>query len=72
MRFGSVFCGACGHYCNFKEGLMNIKEISNKITVGNGKTMTATKVVGLKCKVIQLDGSSLDVTLYAVKYVLDL
>jgi hypothetical protein len=48
---------------------MNVKEICDKITVGNGKTMTATKVWDLKCKVIQLDGSSLDVTLYEVKYV---
>jgi hypothetical protein len=36
--------GACGHYCNFKEGLMNDKEICDEITIGNGKTMTATKV----------------------------
>jgi hypothetical protein len=64
--------GACGHYCNFKEGLMNVKEICDKITVGNGKTMTATKEGDLKCKVIQLDGSSLDVTLYEVKYVPEL
>jgi hypothetical protein len=64
--------GACGHYCNFKEGLMNVKEICDEITVGNGKTMTATKVGDLKCKVIQLDGSSLDVTLYEVKYVPEL
>jgi gag-polypeptide of LTR copia-type/Zinc knuckle len=64
--------GACGHYCNFKEGLMNVKEICDKITVGNGKTMTATKVGDLKCKVIQLDRSSLDVTLYWVKYVPEL
>jgi hypothetical protein len=34
--------------------------------------MTATKVGDLKCKVIQLDGSSLDVTLYEVKYVPEL
>jgi hypothetical protein len=64
--------GACGHYCNFKEGLMNVKEICDEITVGNGKTMTATKVGDLKCKVIQLYGSSLNVTLYEVKYVPEL
>ena len=64
--------GACRHYCNFKAGLMNVKEICEEITVGNGNTMTATKVGDLKCKVIQLDGSSLDVTLYEVKYVPEL
>jgi hypothetical protein len=63
---------ACGHFCNFKEGLLNVKEICDNITVGNGKTMTATKVGDCKCKVIQLDGSSLDVTLYEVKYVPEL
>jgi hypothetical protein len=36
--------GACGHYCNFKEGLMNVNEICDGITFGNGKTMPATKV----------------------------
>jgi hypothetical protein len=64
--------GACGHYCNFKEGLINVKEICDKIIVGNGKTMTATKVGELKCKVIQLDRSSLDVTFSEVKYVPEL
>jgi Zinc knuckle len=53
--------GVRGHYCNFKEGLMIVKEMCDKITVGNGKTMTASKVGDLKCKVIQFDGSSLDV-----------
>jgi hypothetical protein len=64
--------GACGHHCNFKEGQMNVKGICEEITVGNGNTMTATIVGDLKCKVIQQDGSSLDATLYEVKYVPEL
>jgi Zinc knuckle len=47
----------CGHYCNFKERLMNVEEICDKITVRKDKTMTATKAGDLRCKVIQLDGS---------------
>jgi hypothetical protein len=64
--------GACGHYCNFKESLFDVKEICEDITVGNGKTMTATLVGSLKCNVIQLDGPSLVITLQEVKYVPDL
>ena len=64
--------GACGHYCNFVEGLQDVKAINEEITVGNGKSMVATKVGNLKCRVEQLDGSSLDVTLNEVKYVPDL
>jgi gag-polypeptide of LTR copia-type len=64
--------GACGHYCNFLEGLQDVKTINEEITVRNGKTMMNTKVGNLKCRVEQLDGSSLDVTLNEVKYVPDL
>jgi hypothetical protein len=51
--------GACGHYCNFKEGLFDVIEICEDITVGNGRTMTVTMVGSLKCNVIQLHGPSL-------------
>ena len=27
--------GACDHYCNFKEGIFDVKEICEDITVGN-------------------------------------
>ena len=64
--------GACGHYCNFKEGLFDTRDINEEITIGNGKSMIAAKVGSLKCKVIQVDGSSLDVTLHEVKYVPEL
>ena len=64
--------GACGHYCNFKEGLFDTREINEEITIGNGKSMIAAKVGSLKCKIIQVDGSSLDVTLHEVKYVPEL
>ena len=64
--------GACGHYCKSIEGMFNIQEIDEKITVGNGDSMTATKVGSLKRRVIQLDGSNLDITINEVKFVPDL
>ena len=36
--------GACGHYCNFKQGLSDTREINEGITIGNGKSMIAAKV----------------------------
>jgi hypothetical protein len=49
--------GACGHYCKSTEGMFNVSDIDEKITVGNGNSMTATKVESLKHHVAQLDGS---------------
>jgi hypothetical protein len=43
--------GACSHYRGFVEGIMNEKDINNKITIVNGYTMVATKPGGLKCGV---------------------
>jgi hypothetical protein len=64
--------GACGHYFNFKERLFNIKEISEHITIGNGRAMSSTFVWSANYKVIQLNGNSLHVTLHKVKYASEL
>jgi hypothetical protein len=61
--------GACGHYCNSSKSLFNVEEIKENITVGNGKSMIATKIGSLKFWVIQLDGSGLDINLYEVYFV---
>jgi hypothetical protein len=61
--------GACGHYRKSDKGLFDVKDINEKITVGNGDSMKAIKVGSLKCHVIQLNGSSVNVTLKEVKYV---
>jgi hypothetical protein len=61
--------GACRHYCKSDKGLFDVKDISEKITVGNGESMKATKVGILKCHVIQLNGSSINIKLKEVKYV---
>jgi hypothetical protein len=64
--------GACGHYYNSDKGLFDFKDTNEKITVGNGESMKAIKVGSLKYHVIQLNGSSVNVTLKELKYVLDL
>jgi hypothetical protein len=61
--------GACGHYCKSGEGLFDVKDINEKITVGNGERRKAIKVGSLKYHVIQLSGASVNVTLKEVKYV---
>jgi hypothetical protein len=48
--------------------LFNIEEINERITVSNGKSMTATKVGSLKYHIIQVDGSGLEITQNEVKY----
>jgi hypothetical protein len=55
--------GACGHYCKLDKDLFDVKDINEKITVGNGESMKAIKVGSLKCHVIQLNGSCVNVTL---------
>jgi hypothetical protein len=47
--------GACENYCNSSKGLLNVEEIKERNIVGNGKSIMATKVGSLKCRVIQLD-----------------
>jgi hypothetical protein len=49
-----------------------VKNINENITVRNGESMKVIKVGSLKCHVIQLNVSSVDVTLKEVKYVPEL
>jgi hypothetical protein len=51
--------------------MFNEKDIAETITVGNGNSMVATKVGSLKRCVIQLNGSTLDITINEGKYVPD-
>jgi hypothetical protein len=64
--------GACAHYCKLEKGLFDVKDINEKITVGNGKRIKAIKAGSLKCHVIQLNGSSVNMILKEVKYVPEL
>jgi hypothetical protein len=68
MRFSQKICdsGACGNYRNSSKWLFNGEGIKETIMVGNGKSMTVTKVGSLNLRAIQLDGSELDITLHVV------
>jgi hypothetical protein len=49
-----------------------VKDINEKITVGNGESMKSIKIGSLKCHVIKVNGFSVNVTLKEVKYVPEL
>jgi hypothetical protein len=59
--------GACGQNCKSDKGLFDVKDINEKITVGNGESINAIKVGSLNCHAIQLSGSRVDVTFKEVK-----
>jgi hypothetical protein len=61
--------GVSCHYCRSVEGLTDVKEIDESIKIGNGDSMKAIKIRNLKCKVTQIDGEKITVTLNDVKYV---
>jgi hypothetical protein len=54
------------------EGLTDLIDIDEAITIGNGESMRATKVGNLKCEVIQVNGKKFAVTLHDIKLVPDL
>jgi hypothetical protein len=64
--------GACGHYCQSDKRLFDVKGINEKMTVRNNESMKGTKIESLKCHVIQLNGSSVDVIIKKVKFVPEL
>jgi hypothetical protein len=54
------------------DGMFNIKDINEKATVGNGEKMVATKVGSLRRRVLQVDGSTLDIVINDVKFLPEL
>jgi hypothetical protein len=54
------------------EGLIDVMDIDEAITIGNGESMRATKVGNLKCEVVQVGGKKFPMTLHDVKFVPDL
>jgi hypothetical protein len=53
-------------------GMFNIQDIDEKVTVGNGEKMVATKVGSLRRHVIQVNGSTLDIVINDVKFLPEL
>jgi hypothetical protein len=54
------------------DGMFNILDIDEKVTVGNGEKMVVTKVGSLRRRVIQVDGSTLDIVINDVKFLPEL
>jgi hypothetical protein len=61
--------GASSHYCSLDRGMIDVKNINEDICFGNGDFLNATKIGSLKCRVIQIDGSTLNIILHDVKFV---
>jgi hypothetical protein len=64
--------GACGNYYKSDKDLFDVTDINEEINVGNGESMKTAKDGSLKCHVIQLKGSSINMKLKEVKYVPEL
>jgi hypothetical protein len=47
----------CESYCKSFKGFFEVKDIDERITVGNGQIMMATKIKSLECRVVQLEGN---------------
>lgn len=61
--------GASSHMFNSDDGMYNVRETESLITIGNGKTLKATKQGSIRATVLQKDGSTLDIDLHDVKFV---
>jgi hypothetical protein len=59
--------GASCHYCNNDLGLFDFRDFSERITLGNEKTMEATKIGSLRCNIEQVNGKILHVLLQEVE-----
>jgi hypothetical protein len=52
--------------------LFDVRDISEKITLGNRKNMEATKIGSLKCNLEQANGNIFQVLLQEVKFMTEL
>ena len=64
--------GASYHRTNNLKGMVDLKTIDSKITIGNGKQLTSTKMGNKRVTVIHKNGTKTNVTLTNVKYVPEL
>jgi hypothetical protein len=58
--------GASCHYYKSDQGLFDVRDVSERITVGSGKTMKATKIGRLRCNVEQVNEKIFQVLLQEV------
>jgi len=64
--------GASSHYCVSDRGMFDARDIDEKIRVGNGDLLVATKIGNLKLDVTQINGTKFTIILQGVKFVPDL
>jgi hypothetical protein len=73
MTFGFVIVVQVHTIALWIEACLMFKiNINENIWVGNGNFLTATKIDSLKCRVIQIDGTTVHIILHHVKLVPDL
>ena len=63
---------ASTHMGNDDSGMFDVEVISSSIKIGDGKTLTATKIGKKRLTVVQEDGTTTDIILEDYKYVPDL
>ena len=64
--------GASVHMGNCKKGMFETEEVNEKVRVGSGEELQVELIGKKKVKVIQADGTNIDVLLNPYKYVPDL
>jgi hypothetical protein len=64
--------GASSHYCVSDKGMFDVRDIDEKIRVGNGNLLVATQSGNLNLDATQIDGTKFTITLQDVKFVPDL
>jgi hypothetical protein len=61
--------GASSHYCVSDRVMFDLRDINEKIRVGNDNLLNATKIGNLKLNVTQINGTNFTITLQGVKFV---
>lgn len=64
--------GASCHMTCSDEGMFDCRQIQSSVKIGNGKTLSATKIGKKRMTVVQKDGTTTDVVLTDCKYVPEL
>jgi hypothetical protein len=64
--------GTSSHYCVSDRGMFDVRNIDEKIRVGNGNLLVATKIGNIKLNVTQVNGTNFTITLQGIKFFPDL
>ena len=61
--------GASTHLGNSEEGMFDVEEIKEPVTIGDGTKLYATKIGKKRCTVLQANGDTMDIVLDDYKFV---